>query len=126
MTRSVPEWIADSDDQAIPPRVKARVFEKHGGRCALTGRKIMPGDKLEFDHEIALINGGQHRESNLRPVLGTSDAHKAKTRQDMAQKKKNERIRKKHMGIAKSKNPMPGGRGSKFKKKVSGEVVPRD
>jgi hypothetical protein len=32
MARSVPEWIATSDDSAIPVRVGLRIFERAAGR----------------------------------------------------------------------------------------------
>jgi 5-methylcytosine-specific restriction protein A len=52
MTRNLPEWIAAHDDQAIPQRVKLRIWTRCGGRCALTGRKLRPGDAYQFDHII--------------------------------------------------------------------------
>lgn len=97
MTRSTEEWIATHDDQAIPPRVRLRVFEAFGGKCALSGRKIMPGDKWQIYHRVALINGGEHREANLQPVLDAP--HKLKTRDDVAEKAKVSRIRQKHLGL---------------------------
>lgn len=97
--RQVEEWIGKTDDSAIPPRVRLRVFEKHKGRCGLTNRMIRPGDKWDLDHIVALALGGQHRESNLVPVL--RDAHKIKTASDVKQKAKNDRVRKRHIGIQK-------------------------
>ena len=93
--RSNPEWIADHPDQAIPTRVKARIFARCEGRCARTGQKVRAGE-YQFDHIIALENGGQHRESNLQ-VLST-EAHKAKTRADMDVTKKVRRLHAKHHG----------------------------
>lgn len=104
MTRPVPEWIAKSDDAKIPPRVRARVFLAHDGKCHITGRKIMPADYWECDHVIALVNGGEHRESNLAPAL--RDAHRIKTRADVALKSKTARIRKRHLGIKKPRTIM--------------------
>jgi 5-methylcytosine-specific restriction protein A len=95
--RSVPEWIGATPDTAIPPRVRLRVFERHGGVCHISGRKIRAGEKWEADHVIALINGGENRETNLAPAL--SDKHKAKTRADVAQKADIARKRQKHLGI---------------------------
>lgn len=111
MAREVPEWIGKSDDQAIPPRVRLRVFERHGGICHLSGRKIMAGDKWQIDHVKALVNGGEHRESNFAPVLDAP--HKAKTAEDVAEKSKVYRIRAKHLGLwPKGQNiqsrPFPG------------------
>jgi hypothetical protein len=67
MTRSIPEWIAKHDDQAVPPRVRLRVFAAHDGICHISGRKIAAGERWELEHKVALCNGGQHRESNLAP-----------------------------------------------------------
>lgn len=105
MTREVPEWIGKNDDTSIPPRVKLRVFEKHKGICHISGRKITPADVWECDHIIALINGGEHRESNLAPAL--ADKHKEKTKADLAEKAKVAAIRSKHLGIKKQKKKIP-------------------
>ncbi len=95
--RTVPEWIGKDADAAIPPRVRLRVFEAHGGVCHLSGRKIKAGELWDCDHIKALVNGGENRESNLAPAL--RDKHIAKTAEDVAEKSKVDRIRKKHLGI---------------------------
>lgn len=97
MTRSVPEWIAKHDDQKVPPRVRQRVFDRYDGKCHLTGRQIMPGEKWEVEHIVSLILGGHHRESNLAPALVIP--HKAKTKVEQAIKAKIAAVRKKHLGI---------------------------
>lgn len=97
--RSVPEWIAKHDDQRVPPRVRQRVFDRHHGICGLSNREITPADKWDVDHIVALALGGQHRETNLCPVL--KEPHKQKTKADVKQKSKNYRVRKKHLGIKK-------------------------
>ncbi len=96
MTRAVPEWRGATDDTPIPPRVRLRVFEANGGVCYLSGRKIRAGDAWEAEHVIAIINGGENRERNLKPAL--KDAHKAKTRDDLAIKSKVARVKAKHLG----------------------------
>lgn len=96
MARSVELWVGANDDAKVPPRVRLRVFEREGGRCWISGRKIMPGDVWELDHKVALINGGRHAEDNLFPAL--KDFHKAKTREDVALKAKVARIKAKHVG----------------------------
>ena len=101
MSRSVPEWVGKTDDTKVPPRVLLRVFEAHGGKDYITGQKIRPGQAWELEHIIALCNGGEHRETNFAPILKQN--HKAKTRTDLATKRKNERIRKKHNGITRPK-----------------------
>lgn len=115
--RSVPEWIGSSPDAAIPARVRLRAFERERGVCHLSGLKIRVGDRWDLDHKIALCNGGEHRESNLFPAL--RDKHREKTAEDVAEKSKVARIRKKHLGL-KPRKPL-----SLFKRKVSGEVVRR-
>lgn len=97
--RAVPEWIGKTPDTKIPAITRARVFEKHGGVCYLTGRKIRPGDYWECDHIVALCNGGEHRESNLAPAL--RDAHRIKTAADVKERAKVDRLRKRNMGIKK-------------------------
>jgi 5-methylcytosine-specific restriction endonuclease McrA len=122
VTRSTPEWIGKTPDTPPPPRVKLRIFEAHGGKCYVTGRKLSAGE-FDFDHIIALCNGGENRESNLAPIW--KPAHKEKTAQDVAQKSKDRRVRQKHLGISKPKSTLAGSKGSKWKRKIDGTVVPR-
>lgn len=96
MSRKTDEWIGKTDDAKIPPRVKVRVFERHGGRCHISGRLIRAGEVWECDHIVALCNGGKHQESNLAPAL--SAPHKAKTAEDVAEKATVYRKRAKHIG----------------------------
>ena len=86
MARKVEEWIGPSDDSRPPPRVQLRILEAHGWRCYLTGVEIRDGDRphIQFDHKVALINGGANRESNLGPVF--RKAHAEKTKRDVAEK----------------------------------------
>jgi 5-methylcytosine-specific restriction protein A len=95
--RSVPEWIAKHDDEAIPKRVKARIFERQGGKCALTGIKLQAGN-FDFDHIKSLRNGGQHRESNLQAVY--RPAHREKTAAENSAGAKADRCHAKHFGYA--------------------------
>ena len=96
MPRSLEEWVGATPDTPIPPRVRARVFERHGGVCHISGRKIRAGDAWECDHVIALVNGGENRESNLAPAL--TDKHREKTAEDVEIKSKVARQRAKHLG----------------------------
>jgi len=96
--RSVPEWIGKTPDTPIPERVKIRIFERCGGRCHRTGWKLMPGDDIDYDHIIALCNGGENRESNLAPIL--REKHREKTAEDVRVKSKIARVKAKHLGLA--------------------------
>jgi 5-methylcytosine-specific restriction enzyme A len=119
--RSTDEWIGANPDTPIPPRVKLRVFERHGGICHLSGRKITPADKWDCDHVKALCNGGEHRESNLAPAI--RDKHREKTAEDVAEKSGVYHKRVKHLGITrKGSRPLPGTKASGIRKRMSGAV----
>jgi 5-methylcytosine-specific restriction enzyme A len=96
MTRSTPEWIGATPDTAIPQRVRLRVFARHNGICHISGRKIAAGEPWDCDHVIALINGGENRETNLAPAL--RDKHQAKTAEDVAEKSRRARKQAFHLG----------------------------
>lgn len=114
--RAVPEWIGKTPDSAIPDVVKLRIWFREGGRCHVTGAIIRPGDKFDYEHVIALINGGENRESNIALVL-RGKAHKAKTAQDRKERARGDKAVKRLMGIGQSKRPLPCGKGSPYKKK---------
>lgn len=119
--RSVPEWIGKTDDQKVPDRVRQRVFDREGGICHLTGEKIDPvRDEWDLDHKVALILGGEHRETNLFPAK--REPHRRKTAVEMKVKSKIARTRKKHLGIAKPKSSLSHPR---FKRCMDGMVVDR-
>jgi hypothetical protein len=98
--RSLPEWIGSSPDAAVPPRVRLRIFDRYGGRCQCgCTRLIRSGEAWECEDTIALINGGQRRESNLKPWLAGHQADKTKA--DVAEKSRVYRKRSAHVGIKK-------------------------
>jgi 5-methylcytosine-specific restriction protein A len=97
--RTADEWIGRTDDARIPPRVRLRVFVRHNGICHISGRKIGPSDAWDCDHILALVNGGEHRERNLAPALRAK--HREKTTRDVAEKARNDRVAKRHLGIKK-------------------------
>ena len=101
MSRDVPEWVGKDDNAKPPPHVRARIFDAHNGICYLAKRKINAGEPWDLDHVIALINGGENRESNMAPAL--RDKHREKTKADVALKSKNYQVRAKHLGLAPSK-----------------------
>lgn len=97
MRRAIPEWVGKTPDTKVPDRVRLRIFQRYEGRCYLSGREIRPGDAWELEHRTALILGGEHRESNLAPVL--AEFHKAKTAAEMKVKAKTDALAKRHVGI---------------------------
>lgn len=96
MARSVSEWIGDTDDQRAPKRIRDRIRDRHP-TCYICGRDFSDGKKVALDHVKALINGGENRESNLRPVHVA--CHAVKTAEDVAEKARIAAKRQKHRGI---------------------------
>jgi 5-methylcytosine-specific restriction protein A len=104
--RTIPEWIAKHDDQAIPDRVKLRILRRENNICFLSGTPIVDGDQVEFHHRIALRDGGEHRESNIYPVH--RKAHRLETARQALARSKDDRRAKKAFGIRKAKHPIRG------------------
>lgn len=124
MTRSLPEWTGTSDDAAIPPRVRVRVFDRCNGRCCWCRGIIAPGTKWECDHIIALANGGEHREGNLALMCGP--CHRLKTLTlDLPRKAKIARTRRKHLGIKHKRPSFATNKDGRWKKRIDGTVVSR-
>lgn len=113
--RQLPEWKGKSDDEAIPPRVKVRTFERFKGKCAdctlVICGKLLPA----YDHIVPLVAGGSNRESNLQ--LLCVPCHLVKTKVDVAEKSQMYHKRVKAVGI-KRKRWSIGGR------KFDGTPVP--
>ena len=102
--RSVEEWVGATPDAAIPARVKLSIFERCGGRCGLTGKKLGVGE-FDYDHITRLRDGGEHRETNLHVV--SRPAHREKTAEENSDGAHWDRVRQKHLGIyPKSKTPL--------------------
>ena len=97
MPRSVEQWQGKTDDSAIPPRVRLRVFERCEGRCHRCRRKITPADQWSIEHLVALVNGGAHSEANM--AISCSWCKPLKDAEDVAQKAHNSRVRMRHAGI---------------------------
>jgi 5-methylcytosine-specific restriction enzyme A len=115
MTRSVEEWRGKTDDTQIPPRVKIRIFEKHNRCCGCCSRTIVGKLLPRYDHIIALVNGGQNRESNIQ--LLCSECHDCKTAIDVKEKSVVYRKKAKHIGIKLRRGrPIPGSKNSEWKK----------
>lgn len=120
--RSVPEWVGKNDDVAIPANVKDRVAARFKDCCGQCGEPIDEKRPADYDHVIPLCIGGEHRESNL--ALVCRSCHAVKTKRDVKIKAKIARVRKRKLGIRKP-SKFSCSRDSKWKKKISGEVVAR-
>jgi 5-methylcytosine-specific restriction endonuclease McrA len=119
--RSVPEWIGKTPDTKVPARVRLRIFENHGGICHISKRKIGPSDLWDLDHVIPLKDGGEHRETNMRP--GIREAHRLKTAHENADRAIANRKRRKAIGIRPTaRNPIMGSVASGWKNSFNGWV----
>ena len=125
MARTVKEWVGDTDEQRAPPRVRARIFDRAGGKCHLCGQPIV-GKKWALDHVKALINGGENRETNLAPVHIA--CHAEKTAQDVAEKARIAAKRRKHIGIVDTPKmqgrPFPKTTKSSRREKAAANKLP--
>lgn len=110
MARDTKEWIGRDDNHRAPGKVRQRVFDREHGCCHLCEQPIQPGQKWDLDHVVALINGGENAEPNLKPAH--RKCHKDKTARDVAEKAKVAAIRQRHLGIVDA----PKLRGSPFPK----------
>lgn len=123
MTRALKEWIGRTDDTPVPPRVRTRVFKKFNSICCECDLPII-GKRWICDHRIAIVNGGENRETNLGPIHETCD--KTKTAADVGQKSKVYHKTAKHIGVKLRKGrPLPGTRDSGIKRPFFGPAINR-
>lgn len=94
--RDVLEWIGKTPEAMPPPTVRARIFDRHGGICHISGAKIQPGDEWHLDHVKRLEDGGENRESNLAPALAAP--HREKTAEETRRGRRADRQRRSHIG----------------------------
>ncbi len=74
--------------------------------CAICGKDLRPGDVIEWDHVAALVHGGQHVFSNLRPLHEV--CHAEKTKRDVAANAKVKRLLGETCNGPKKKIQSPG------------------
>jgi 5-methylcytosine-specific restriction protein A len=121
------EDVGTTKRKKLTPRIRLKVWEDHKGVCALCNGKIDGvRERWIVEHLRALELGGEDTEANMAPVHEVCAMIKTSgSTGDHARAAKAKRAKAKHLGIKKSKNPLPGSKGSKWKRKMDGSVVPR-
>lgn len=121
------EDVGTTKRKAMTPRMRLKVWEAHKGICALCGGKIDGvRERWIVEHITPLALGGQDTEANMGPAHEACALKKTFGRTgDIAKAAKAKRAKTKHLGIKKSKNPLPGSKGSKWKRKMDGSIVER-
>ena len=107
-----------------PRKERARLFKLHGGICHICEGKIHVGEKWDLEHVIPWEISYDDSDENVKPAH--CKCHPGKTRTDRKVIAKVHRQEAKHYGFKASKGrPFPGGKNSKWKKKMDGSVVLR-
>ena len=107
-------------------RQRAKIFTDHGGLCHICKGKIDgTKERWELEHIVPYELTRDDTDENIAPAhVG---CHKKKTATDKGKIAKSARVNAKHIGAApQSKAPLPGGRKSKWKRKVGGGWVARE
>lgn len=109
-----PSWTA---------KQRAEIFRDAKGVCHLCTRRIAPGEVWQVEHPKARGLGGSDKQEDMRPAH--YDCHQPKTKADNKIMRKADAQMKKHFGLNRQSISQRKAFQSKFKRKVSGEVVLR-
>jgi 5-methylcytosine-specific restriction endonuclease McrA len=112
----------------LTDKQRAKLFVEHQGRCCVCHNKIQAGQRWIDEHVKPLWLAGTDEDFNAWANRGPAheDCAKVKTAREAKERSKGRRVAQKHMGAKRSKNPLPGSRASKWKRKMDGSVVRRD
>lgn len=109
----------------LSTRARRHIGESNGWVCHLCGFVIDPvTERWEVSHPIPIALSGADDDTNRKPAHYR--CHRDETaKQDQPRIAKAVRQEARHIGAKRPKHPMAGSRASKFKKKLTGEVVLR-
>ena len=104
---------------------KLAAWERDRGRCRHgCGRKLRPGDRIEYDHIIRCEIEPDNSLENCQVLCGACHAYK--THQvDAPAAARSRSVRAAHIGAKTVKRPMRGNRNSRWKHKIDGTWVKR-
>lgn len=111
--------------RALTGKDRLRIFAAHNGICHLCLGKIdAKREAWEVSHDIPLEMGGADDDVNRKPAHAR--CHRLHTRTtDIPNIAKAKRRELRNMGAKRSANPMPGSRGTKWKRRMDGTVERR-
>lgn len=111
------------------PRIKrtdqqfAKIFLDRGGRCHVCTRRLGSGIKYQFDHIIALEDGGTDDDSNIAPCCEVP-CHRDKTKSDHGKAAKIRDLAVSHVippsRRQKKGKPLPGTKRSGWRHRMDG------
>jgi len=104
-------------------QVKRDALKRAAGKCEATGCGAVYGVKFHFDHVIPDALNGEPTLENCAVLCHVCHAHKTRNH-DIPRIAKAVRGSDKHLGIRKQ-SKFSCSRDSKYKKRISGEVVLR-
>lgn len=104
-------------------KTKAAIIARANGHCEKCSAALKPGEG-EVDHVLPAALGGEPTIANGRLICRA--CHKEKSASDVRRIRKADRQRDKNTGAMRTKNPMPGSRASKFKRRMDGTVELRE
>ncbi len=123
---------ATTPRREFPKRVKAQILKRamnDAGRVVCEGCGLVLGKKLyEIDHTLAealVVDKTAELTAADGKLLGLECCHKPKSADDVRRIRKADRQGYRDAGLTRSRNPMPGSRGTRFKKRMDGSVVLR-
>ena len=61
----------------IPDKVRQRIYDMYGGRCAYCGQKIPTRRDMRIDHVVSFNRGGADDESNYLPACHDCNFYKS-------------------------------------------------
>jgi len=120
--------VGTTERKKLTPTQRLKIWERDKGVCCLCSNKIDGvREKWIVEHLRALELGGNDEPGNMGVAhKGCADDKTHGPQGDHARAAKAKRVKRKALGLEKSKSHLPGSRGTKWKKKLNGEIVRRD
>lgn len=111
----------------LSDRERMRLFRLHGRKCHIC-RQPIDGltQRWEVEHVIPrFMLGGAAADTDENMQPAHVDCHRLKSKDDSADRARTIRRETRNAGGHRSKTPLPGGRRSRWKRKLDGTVVDR-